>query len=870
MSDSAYQDLLKDTSESKENGNYFLVTVSDLDPNRTYPIQFRWMYKDKRVNDNWSNVKLIITPGESEPNTPAFGESNVDVSSPEKIIITWDGTSDDGGGVQITNYDRVDVYIDGAPFDGTKPAYSFKAPGTTTIAAPAGDYQIVLYAVSKTGKLSPVSAAVTKTVTAAGEVIQTPTLPSGVSAVASPFAVTINWDGSYSSSTFTGFKSIDIYAVGSDLGSTATSGISASNLVGSLTVNDTTNRINVGLDNLKQALSLATTQAAYTTPIFFYYNARNKNDIKYGSPTYTRINSTTVNPIQANYVDLASGVISIEHLEAGNGTFASWLRVGSNGGSRIELSGANTTTPSGSMYPVKKGLVAYSSGNTEVFNLDTAAGTLTINGSGTFTGDLSAGSGNSIFKADSNGIYLGNATYSSAPFHVSRNGVLKAESGTIGGWGLADTYLKNTADTFRLQSVAGSGKYNLTGFIVGDTSQSYFTIEPNALTHRNSNGTASGKFTLTLGASSQLTLDGTLTVGGSSVATSSQLSAYATTTALNTGLGTKIGASDVNTNVTNISGGVIKTGVIDLNLVYLNNASSGSRIELTASGLKAYSGATNTVAINSDGTASFAGTITASSGSIAGLQINSDSIGTGLSTSGFTIFPDPASSGVNYRYYDIDYGIRAKTLTVGDTSNNGTATYPLGSSSLNVFDKATFNNAVSVAGALYTAGNSSGTATDLTQGAYLSSSGYVLGRRIGGIPLYAHRITDSSGRLVQFYFNGSSGGGIDGSSSTTPAFAGTSDYRAKKNIETYSGALEKLNLTRPVSFTMKSDEQQKTQVGFIAHEFAEIFPQFVYGEKDAVDENGDPVYQEMSTGNLVPYLVAAIKELSARLDALEA
>ena len=137
MANSAYQDLLKDTSESKENGNYFLVTISDLDVNSTYPIQFRWMYKDKRVNDNWSAVKLITTPGESEPNTPAFGENNVDVSSPEKIIITWDGTSDDGGGVQITNYDRVDVYIDGAPFDGTKPAYSFKAPGTTTIAAPA-------------------------------------------------------------------------------------------------------------------------------------------------------------------------------------------------------------------------------------------------------------------------------------------------------------------------------------------------------------------------------------------------------------------------------------------------------------------------------------------------------------------------------------------------------------------------------------------------------------------------------------------------------------------------------------------------------------------------------------------------------------
>ena len=163
MADTAYQDLLKDTSESKEDGNYFLVTISDLNPNTNYPLQFRWTYTDKRLNDNWSNVKVITTPGESEPNTPKFTSSNVDVSQAEKIIITWDGTSDDVGNPAITNYDRVDVYIDGAPFDGSKAAYSFKAPGTTIISAPAGTYQIVLYAVSKTGKLSPVSSAVTKT-----------------------------------------------------------------------------------------------------------------------------------------------------------------------------------------------------------------------------------------------------------------------------------------------------------------------------------------------------------------------------------------------------------------------------------------------------------------------------------------------------------------------------------------------------------------------------------------------------------------------------------------------------------------------------------------------------------------------------------
>lgn len=68
---------------------------------------------------------------------------------------------------------------------------------------------------------------------------------------------------------------------------------------------------------------------------------------------------------------------------------------------------------------------------------------------------------------------------------------------------------------------------------------------------------------------------------------------------------------------------------------------------------------------------------------------------------------------------------------------------------------------------------------------------------------------------------------------------------------------------------MKNDEEEQTQVGFIAHEFAEIFPQFVFGEKDAVDEDGNPEYQSLSTTNLIPYLVAAIKELSQKVDELQ-
>jgi hypothetical protein len=71
----------------------------------------------------------------------------------------------------------------------------------------------------------------------------------------------------------------------------------------------------------------------------------------------------------------------------------------------------------------------------------------------TFQGIVSIGSGNAIFKADSNGIYLGNATFASAPFSVDMVGALKATSATItgaitagAGSSLPATYLSGNVD----------------------------------------------------------------------------------------------------------------------------------------------------------------------------------------------------------------------------------------------------------------------------------------------------------------------------------------------------------------------------------------------------------------------------------------
>ena len=58
--------------------------------------------------------------------------------------------------------------------------------------------------------------------------------------------------------------------------------------------------------------------------------------------------------------------------------------------------------------------------------------------------------------------------------------------------------------------------------------------------------------------------------------------------------------------------------------------------------------------------------------------------------------------------------------------------------------------------------------------------------------------------------------------------------------------------------------------GFIAHEAAAVVPECVTGEKDAEDENGDPIYQGIDQSKIVPLLTAALQEAIAKINALEA
>jgi len=136
--------------------------------------------------------------------------------------------------------------------------------------------------------------------------------------------------------------------------------------------------------------------------------------------------------------------------------------------------------------------------------------------------------------------------------------------------------------------------------------------------------------------------------------------------------------------------------------------------------------------------------------------------------------------------------------------------------------------------------------------------------------LWIQKLQDaaSNGSMIQFLTPaGSQAGSITISGSTT-SYGSGSDYRLKEQIKPLENALSKVNQLKPVSWVWKTE--QTNGQGFIAHELAEIIPDCVIGEKDAIDENGDIKPQMVDTSFLVATLTSAIQELSALVTAQSA
>ena len=119
-----------------------------------------------------------------------------------------------------------------------------------------------------------------------------------------------------------------------------------------------------------------------------------------------------------------------------------------------------------------------------------------------------------------------------------------------------------------------------------------------------------------------------------------------------------------------------------------------------------------------------------------------------------------------------------------------------------------------------------------------------------------------------FLANGTQVGNINSVSGVT-VYATTSDYRLKTVIGSVENAGQRIDALEPIEYDWKNGGGRTR--GFLAHKFAEVYPSSVSGEKDAVDEDGNPVYQSMqaSSSEVMADLIAEIQSLRKRVALLE-
>ena len=138
---------------------------------------------------------------------------------------------------------------------------------------------------------------------------------------------------------------------------------------------------------------------------------------------------------------------------------------------------------------------------------------------------------------------------------------------------------------------------------------------------------------------------------------------------------------------------------------------------------------------------------------------------------------------------------------------------------------------------------------------------------------YDKKLAIGNGRSYSSYYTLYVNGPIYGTS-----VANSSDARLKKDVETISGALDKVLKLRGVSFYWKNKTEMaeakgisadsieynydsKKHIGVIAQELEAEFPELVNTDDDG--------FKSVEYSNIAPILLEAVKELKAEKDALQ-
>lgn len=391
----------------------FKVVASGLKVNVGYAFQFQYVFADGSLSE-WSPGYTIAPTTEAVPTAPTVtvtgGAGFIKVELP----------------TFPSNATRVDVRIAGGIFgDGTKTAASLTAAGVRTITAPGGAspglaYIVTLLTVTPTKINGDPSDPVTVYVTdpAASIAVEPSVTPSTPTVSSVLGAIQLSWNGKTSSggNQPAGFDAAKVY-VGTSAGFTPVdTGSSGANQVDILNFANGQNTLNIAVGTVVDGVALT-----YGTNYYVKIKTTNGN-VAQDSAAVSAIG----NPVQIGKVG-SGDIVSITADQITTGTISSQIvTVGTTAGKHVKLSG--TGDP----------LTIYGTGGTSdpLLSFGTNAqnqSVLTIKGNGTFSGDISAASGT----------FTGNLSASAGTFSVN-NGILTAQSGTIGGWTITGSLLHSS------------------------------------------------------------------------------------------------------------------------------------------------------------------------------------------------------------------------------------------------------------------------------------------------------------------------------------------------------------------------------------------------------------------------------------------
>ena len=145
---------------------------------------------------------------------------------------------------------------------------------------------------------------------------------------------------------------------------------------------------------------------------------------------------------------------------------------------------------------------------------------------------------------------------------------------------------------------------------------------------------------------------------------------------------------------------------------------------------------------------------------------------------------------------------------------------------------------------------------------------------MSGAPAVTMTRKINAGKVLDFYSNTNYAGGVYVNGQNSAQYQSSSDYRLKDNVISMSDGISKVKQLNPIYYTNKQigDVTDTSTVynGFLAHEVQSVIPTLVDGEKDAdIDERGKG-YQTLNYAGFAPTAIAAIKELIAKVETLEA